>query len=79
MGEGINVYRVLVGKPKGKRTLGRLRHRWEIGIRMDCRELSFWILCCKVLLEKKCLASFTMTWETYHTQIWRSMLWQWKG
>jgi hypothetical protein len=27
MGEGINVYRVLVGKPKGKRTLGRLRHR----------------------------------------------------
>jgi hypothetical protein len=30
-----NVYRVLVGKPEGKRTLGRPRRRWEGGIRMD--------------------------------------------
>jgi hypothetical protein len=29
MGEGRGVYRVLVGKPKGKRPLGRPRHRWE--------------------------------------------------
>jgi hypothetical protein len=35
MGEGRNVYRVLVGKPEGKIPLGRLRHRWEDGIRMD--------------------------------------------
>jgi hypothetical protein len=28
-------YKVLVGKPKGKRPLGRQRHRWEDGIRMD--------------------------------------------
>jgi hypothetical protein len=28
-GEGRGVYRVLVGKPEGKRPLGRLRHRWE--------------------------------------------------
>jgi PAS domain-containing protein len=28
MGEGRGVYRVLVGKPKGKRPLGRPRHRW---------------------------------------------------
>jgi hypothetical protein len=29
------VYRVLVGKPEGKRPLGRLRHRWENNIKMD--------------------------------------------
>jgi hypothetical protein len=31
------VYRVLMGKPEGKRPLGRPRHRWEDGIRMDLR------------------------------------------
>jgi hypothetical protein len=31
MGEGRNVYRVLVGKPKGKRPLERPRRRWEDG------------------------------------------------
>jgi hypothetical protein len=39
MGEGRNVYRVLVGRPKGKRPLERPRHRWEHGIRMDLREI----------------------------------------
>ena len=29
------VYRVLVGKPEGKRPLGRLRHRWKDNIKMD--------------------------------------------
>jgi hypothetical protein len=33
------VYRVLVGKPKGKRPLGRPRRRWEDGIKMDLREI----------------------------------------
>jgi hypothetical protein len=33
MGEGRGVYRVLVVRPKGKRTLGKLRHRWEDNIR----------------------------------------------
>jgi hypothetical protein len=33
MGEGRNVYRVLVGKPEGKRPLGRPRRRWEDGIK----------------------------------------------
>jgi hypothetical protein len=33
------VYKVLVGKPKGKRPLGRARRRWEDGIRMDVREI----------------------------------------
>jgi len=33
------VYRVLVGKPEGKRPLGRPRRRWEDNIRMDLREV----------------------------------------
>jgi hypothetical protein len=33
-------YRVLVGKPEGKRPLGRPRHRWEDGIRMDLGDIS---------------------------------------
>jgi hypothetical protein len=37
MGKGRNGYRVLVGKPEGKRPLGRPRHRWENGIKMDLR------------------------------------------
>jgi hypothetical protein len=41
MGEGRNVYRVLVGKPVGKRPLGRPRHRWEYGIKMDRREIGW--------------------------------------
>jgi hypothetical protein len=35
MVEGRGVYRVLVGKPEGKRPLGRSRRRWEDNIRMD--------------------------------------------
>jgi hypothetical protein len=38
MGEERKVYKVLLGKPEGKRLLGRLRRRWEDGIRMDLRE-----------------------------------------
>jgi hypothetical protein len=37
MGEGRDVYRVLVGRPEGKRPLGRPRHRWEDNIKMDLR------------------------------------------
>jgi hypothetical protein len=33
------VYKVLVGKPEGKRPLGRPRHRWEYGIRVNLREI----------------------------------------
>jgi hypothetical protein len=40
-GEGRNVYRVLVGKPEGKRLLGRPRRRWEDGIKMDLREIGW--------------------------------------
>ena len=39
MWEGRGVYRVLVGKPEGKRPLGRPRRRWEDNIRMDLQEV----------------------------------------
>jgi len=39
IGEGRVVYRVLVGKPEGRRPLGRPRRRWEDNIRMDLREV----------------------------------------
>jgi hypothetical protein len=39
IGEERGVYRVLVGKPEGKRPLGRPRRRWEDNIRMDLQEV----------------------------------------
>ena len=39
MGEGRGMDRVLVGKPEGKRPLGRPRHRWEVNIKMDLQEV----------------------------------------
>jgi hypothetical protein len=39
VGEGRNVYRVLVGKPEGERPLERPRRRWEDGMKMDLREI----------------------------------------
>jgi hypothetical protein len=39
MGEKRNVYRLLVGKPEGKRPLGRLRRRWINNIKMDLLEI----------------------------------------
>ena len=39
MGEGRGVHRVLVGKPDGKRPLGRPRRRWEDNIKMDLQEV----------------------------------------
>jgi hypothetical protein len=39
-----NVYRILVGKPEGKRPLGRPRRRWVDNIKMDLREIgSNWL------------------------------------
>jgi hypothetical protein len=40
MGEKRNVYRLLVGKPEGKKPLGRLRHRWMDNIKMDLLEIA---------------------------------------
>ena len=39
MGEWRGVYRVLVGRPEGKRPLGRPRRRWKYNIKMDLQEL----------------------------------------
>jgi hypothetical protein len=41
VGEGRNLYRVLVGRPEGRRPLGRPRRRWEDGIRMDLEEIGW--------------------------------------
>jgi len=41
LGEGRGVYRVLVGKPEGKRPLGRPRRRWKNNIKMDLQEVDF--------------------------------------
>jgi CRISPR/Cas system-associated protein Cas7 (RAMP superfamily) len=39
MGERRGVYRVVVGKPEGKRPLGRPRRRWESNIKMDLQDV----------------------------------------
>ena len=48
MGEGRGVHRVLVGKPEGKRPLGRPRRRWEDNIKMDLEEVGG---CCEDWME----------------------------
>jgi hypothetical protein len=42
--EEINSYKILVGKPEGKKPLGRPRHRWEDNIRMDLREIELEVM-----------------------------------
>jgi hypothetical protein len=44
MGEGRNVYRVLVGKPEGKIPLERPRRRWEDGIKMDLMDIGWGVV-----------------------------------
>jgi hypothetical protein len=41
MGEERNVYKALMGKLEGRRPLGRPRHRWGDGIRMDLRDIGW--------------------------------------
>jgi hypothetical protein len=42
MGDRRGMYRVLMGKPEGKRPLGRPRHRWDDNIKMDLQEVGCW-------------------------------------
>jgi hypothetical protein len=42
MGEGRGVYRVLIGRPEGKKPLGRPRRRWDDNIKMDLREIGIY-------------------------------------
>jgi hypothetical protein len=41
MGEGRGAYRILVGRPEGRRSLGRPRRRWEDNIKMDLQEVGW--------------------------------------
>jgi hypothetical protein len=41
VGERRIVYRILVGKPEGKRPLGRTMNRWEDDIKMDLQEVGY--------------------------------------
>jgi len=44
MGDKRGVHRVLVGKPEGKRSLGRPRHRWEDNIKLDLQEVGYGVM-----------------------------------
>jgi hypothetical protein len=44
MREKRNAYRILVGKPEGKRPLGRPRRRWMNNIKMDFREIGWGVM-----------------------------------
>jgi hypothetical protein len=48
IGEARGAYNILVGRPEGRRPLGRPRRRWEDNIKMDLREIGFgdvdWII-----------------------------------
>jgi hypothetical protein len=41
MGEARGAYRILVGRPEGRRPLGRPRSRWEYNIKMDLQEVGW--------------------------------------
>jgi hypothetical protein len=53
MGERRSVYRVVMGKPEGKRPLGRARRRWE-DIKMDIQEVGCGGKDCIELVQEKC-------------------------
>jgi len=53
MEEGRGVYRVLVGKPEGKRPLGRPRRRWEDNIKMDLLEVGCGVMDCIELAQDR--------------------------
>jgi hypothetical protein len=59
MGDGSGVYRILVGKPEGKRPLGRYSCRWEDNIKLDLREIEIdganWIR----------LAQYSVQWRVF--------------
>jgi hypothetical protein len=44
LGEIRYVYKILVGKPEGKRPLGRPRHKWEDNIKLDLKEIRYGVV-----------------------------------
>jgi hypothetical protein len=65
MEEGRGVYRVLVGRPEGKRPLGRPRHMWEDNIKMDLREIGIdeanWIRLAQDRVQRRAFLNTVMT------------------
>jgi hypothetical protein len=53
MGDEKKVYKDLVGKPQGKRSLGRSRRRWEDGIRMEVTEIGWEDVKCVQLVQDR--------------------------
>jgi len=53
MGERRGIYRILVGKPEGKRPPGRPRHRWEDNIKMDLHEVGWGGMDCNDLAQDR--------------------------
>jgi hypothetical protein len=61
-GEGRGVYRVLVGRPEGKRPLGRPRRRWDDIIKMDLREKGLdGAICIRLAQDRVQLLAFVIT------------------
>jgi hypothetical protein len=64
MGEKRNVYRLLVGKPEGKRPLGRARRRWIDNIKMDLLEIGLnvvnWIVLAQDRYRRRALVNSVM-------------------
>jgi hypothetical protein len=63
IGEGRSADRVLVGRPKGKRPLGRCRHRWEDNIMMYLRELGI------IGVNQMWLAQDTVQWWAFVSMV----------
>jgi hypothetical protein len=64
MGDGRGVYRLLVGRPEGKRPLGRPRRMWEDNIKMDLREIGInganWIRLAQDRVQRRTFVSTVM-------------------
>jgi hypothetical protein len=74
MGEGRGAYRVLVGRPEGKRPLGRPRRRWEDNIKMDLRETGIdganWIWLAQDRVQWRAFVNTVMhLWVPYESEI----------
>jgi hypothetical protein len=52
IGEERKLYKILVGKPEGKIPVGRPKHRWEDGIRMDITRLAGGVDCIRLAQDR---------------------------